>query len=381
MIIGIDATNIRVGGGIHHLVEVLGIAEPDKHDFSQIILFGGSKTLEQIESRPWLTKVMPPELNRGLIHRTFWQRFFLSAEARRYKCDLLFVPGGSYVGDFKPVISMSQNLLPFQWCELRRYGLSFSALKLLLLRLSQARTFASVDGVIFLTEYARSVVNKVVNLSESKTTVIPHGINSKFSFDPKPQLSINSYSSEMPYRMLYISTVDLFKHQWHVIEATAKLRNLGYPVTLDLVGSSHPIALKRMKIALAKNDPKNTFIRYTGPLPYGEIERKYAEADLFIFASSCETFGQIITEAMSAGLPIACSRQSAMSELLENGGVYFDPECADSIASSVRSLLDDPELRSLIATKAFTRASQYTWTTCADQTFNFFQATLRRSQL
>jgi glycosyltransferase involved in cell wall biosynthesis len=379
MILGIDATNIRVGGGVHHLIEVLAVGDSDKHSFDRIILFGSKVTLDQIEPRPWLVKVSPSALNGNLIQRLVWQRFELSLALRKYQCNLLFVPGGSYSGTFRPVVSMSQNLLPFELKEIRRYGWSFTALRLFLLRFSQGKTFTSADGIIFLTDYARSVVTRVVHISDAKSIVIPHGINAKFSYPPKLQVPIANYSSDRSYRILYISTIDMFKHQWNVVEAVAKLRLLGYPVVLDLVGGSYPPALARLNHALNKYDPGHAFVDYLGPLSYREIEKKYADADLFVFASSCETFGQIITEAMRAGLPIACSERSAMSELLQNCGVYFNPEDSDSIAGAIRRLLDDPNLRCYMASAAKEMSARFSWERCADETFEFFKTTLSRA--
>ncbi len=378
MILGIDAANILVGGGVHHLVELLKVADPDRHKFSRIIVFGSKVTLAQIDHRPWLIKVSPSALNGNLMQRVVWQRFMFSFSAQKYQCNLLFVPGGSYAGRFRPVVSMNQNLLPFERKEICRYGWSLVALRLLLLRFVQSQTFASVDGMIFLTNYAKSVVSRHISISNSKSIVIAHGISPKFSYQPKLQLPIANYSSDRPYRILYISTIDMFKHQWYVVEAVAKLRSLGYQIVLDLVGTSYPPALVRLQKALVAHDPRDKFTNYIGHLSYSEIEKKYAEADLFVFASSCETFGQIITEAMCAGLPIACSERSAMSELLQDCGVYFDPENADSIAGAIRRLLDDSELRSSLANKAKRLSSHFSWERCANETFAFFQTIMSR---
>jgi len=379
MILGIDAANILVGGGLHHLVEILKVADQDRHGFSRIIVFASKNTLDQIEPRPWLLKVSPSALNGNLIQRVIWQRFMLSSAAKKYHCNLLFVPGGSYAGSYEPVVSMNQNLLPFELKEIFRYGWSLVTLKLLLLRFLQRRTFASVDGMIFLTNHAKSVVSRFVHMADIKSIIIPHGISPKFSYPPKLQLNIDNYSFDRPYRVLYISTVDMFKHQWYVVEAIAKLRSLGYPIVLDLVGGSYPPALARLQQALIKYDPGCTFTHYMGPLPYNEIEKKYVEADLFVFASSCETFGQIIIEAMSVGLPIACSERSAMSELLQNCGAYFNPEDSDSIASAVRRLLDDSNLRSAMTNDAKAISEHFSWERCANETFDFLLSTLNRS--
>jgi glycosyltransferase involved in cell wall biosynthesis len=126
---------------------------------------------------------------------------------------------------------------------------------------------------------------------------------------------------------------------------------------------------------MAEIDPEGGFVRYAGMLPYEALHALYAEANLCLFASSCEAFGQIVTEAMSAGLPIACSNRSAMPEILGNAGVYFDPENPDDIANTIIKLIESPELRAQKAQAAFERAKQYSWLRCADETFYFLAKT------
>lgn len=96
------------------------------------------------------------------------------------------MPGGSYAGDFHPVVNMSRNMLPFEWNELKRYGWSIFTLKLLLLRLTQSRTYKKTDGLIFLTDYARQAVVGVAGALQAKTSTIPHGMNPRFNQVPKP---------------------------------------------------------------------------------------------------------------------------------------------------------------------------------------------------
>jgi len=374
MIIGIDASNIRVGGGVHHLVEVLRVANPSEHGFAQVVVWGGRSTLSQLDDRPWLVKVHLPVLDCGLLQRSLWQRFELSKLVRLAGCNVLFVPGGTYAGDFQPLVTMSQNLLPFEWSELRRFGWSWPTLKALLLRWTQARTFRKADGVIFLTRYAQDTVNKVVRVDSARSATISHGIHQRFALAPRVQKAIGDYSIEKPYRILYVSTVDVFKHQWHVAGAVAQLRGSGLPVVLDLVGAAYPPALSKLNKAIDKVDPGRSFVRYVGPLPYITVHDMYAAADLFVFASSCETFGQIVTEAMSAGLPIACSGRSSMQELLGSAGVYFEPESEEDIARAIRQLIDSPRLRAEKAQAAFDLAGHFTWQRCAKDTFFFLRS-------
>jgi len=371
IILGIDASNIRGGGGVTHLVELLRAADPAKHGFSHAIVWSSQDTLSRIEDRSWLIKSNQPWLNKNLFWRTLWQRFRLARMARAADCDLLFIPGGSYAGDFRPIVTMSQNLLPFVWRELRRYGLSQMTLKLMLLRWTQSSTFRRADGLIFLTRYAQDAVMRVIKTNCGKTTIIPHGIDSRFACPPREQLPINQYSADRLFRILYVSIIDMYKHQWHVAQAVVQLRKIGLPVAMELVGPAYPPALNRLRQTLDKIDPIGEVVRYSGAVPHVKLQACYAQADLCVFASSCETYGQILTEAMSSGLPVACSNRSAMPELLGDAGVYFDPENPNDIARTLRMLIESSDLRAKLATESFKRVQTYSWRRCADETFGF----------
>src|SRR5262249_33901766 len=303
----------------------------------------------------------------------YWQRCRLDRLAKQARCDLLFVPGGTYKGGFRPFVTMSRTLLPFDWTDARQYGFSWTFLRLMLLRWAQSRTFRAANGVIFLTNYARDAVIQIVKQLSCKNTVIPHGVNAQFRLPPRAQEDISIYSLQKPLRLLYVSIIDVYKHQWYVAEAVAQLRKEGMPIQLDLIGPAYSPALKRLSQMLRSLDPAEAFIRYRGPIPHSEMVGEYHKADIFIFASTCETFGQILTEAMAAGLPIACSNRSSMYETLGDAGVYFDSKQSSTIAKALKTLIDAPVLRTQKAEAAYARAQNYTWKRCAHDTFVFLQ--------
>ena len=67
MIIGIDATNIRSGGGITHLKELLNNSNPKNNNFEKIIIWSSYLTLEKIENKFWIIKKSPKFLNKNLF--------------------------------------------------------------------------------------------------------------------------------------------------------------------------------------------------------------------------------------------------------------------------------------------------------------------------
>jgi glycosyltransferase involved in cell wall biosynthesis len=367
MRLGIDASNIRAGGGVTHLVELLRAARPREHGFDQVVVWGGAKTLGLLPRQPWLTLVHEPLLDGLLPLRMFWQKFRLTGLASQ-ACDLLLAPGGLYYGNFHPYVSMSQSLLPFAPDDPNRYGLSLGRLRMLLLLRDQTRSFSRADGVIFLTRYAEEVVRRHLTRLNGRAVVIPHGVHRKF-FRPPPPLT--AFSAQRPVTLLYVSLIVPYKHQGEVAQAVAELRREGLPVRLDLVGPASPKDRERLQRQLRQLDPGGAFLRYLGAFPYNEMAPVYHGADLFIFASVCETISMLLMEAMASGLPIACSNRGPMPEVLGQAGVYFNPEDPAEIAACLRTMICSPGMRSRYAQAAYERAQSYSWEKCANSTFGF----------
>lgn len=370
MRLGIDASNLRSGGSVTHLSELLSAARPERQGIARVFVWGGRDILGRLPRREWLEGIHEPMLDEPLPARVWWQQRRLARLARGAACDLLFVPGGTYLGDFRPFVTMSRNLLPFEPAQARLYGFSPMPLKFLLLRLSQTKTIRDADGTIFLDGYARArVVEKVKRLS-GPDVIIPHGVSGRFRAAPRRQKGLSAYTKAEPFKLLYVSTVDAYKHQWHVAEAVSKLVREGVPVTLELVGPARPSSLKRLQRVVRRLDAGG-YVRYRGPVPHAELPTVYSRSDAFIYASSCENLPSTLLEAMSAGLPIACSNKGPMPNILGDGGVYFDPENPEEMASVLRRFIASPGAREKHSAEASERAGRYTWEHCADETFSF----------
>ena len=369
--IGIDATNLLKGGGMTHLREVLRKALIDCDVVDKVVVWGRQETLDLLENRPWLSKISPPQLKHGWLLRILWQRFVLPKQVLIHECDILFVPGGNHSGKFSPVVAVSQNLLPFEWVELFRYGWTIMTFKFLILRWLQSRSFRQADGLIFLTHYAKKKISHCLGNSQAKSVIIPHGLSKRFNSKPKVQKSISEFSNTNPFRILYVSQIDQYKHQWNVVEAVSKLRQDGFPIVLDLVGSSYPPALTKLKTAIARLPNAIECVSYHGEIPYKELHKQYQISHLGIFASSCENLPNILLEVMASGLPIACSNRGPMPEILQKAGVYFNPEKPKDIQRALLNLIVSGKLREEKAKASYQLAQAYSWECCSEKTFGF----------
>lgn len=369
--IGIDASNISGGGGLTHLTELLNNLEPKKFNIDKVVLWTGKNTNKYLPGKKWLIKKSPNMIDKNIIFRIFWQIFFLKKSLKRNKCDILFVPGGIYLGTFKPLVSMSQNLLPFEKKEYLRFGFSMTTIRFILLRIVQSITFRRSDGVIFLTEYAKNIVKNQVGEVQD-TALIPHGINSNFFLKPREQTDFNNEFNQKTINIIYVSIINHYKHQWNVVKAIEKIRKEhNYSINLDLVGPYYPSAKVKLDKQVQLSDPSNEWITYHESVPHDKLKNFYFNADIAVFASSCENLPIILLEKMAAGLPIICSNKGPMPEVLGSSGIYFDPEDHINLSAQILQLISSKQLRASLSKKSFHISKNYNWINSSNKTFKY----------
>jgi glycosyltransferase involved in cell wall biosynthesis len=372
MIIGIDATNIRAGGGVTHLKELLNHSNPEINNFKKIIVWSSNITLSKIQNKSWIIKKSPKFLNQNLFFRIFWQIFFLKREAKKNKCDIIFVPGGSVSTSFRPIVTMSRNMLPFESKELNRFGFTFTFFKLYLLKFIQIRSFRSANGLIFLNNYAKENIIKYLNKRKLNYSIIPHGVSSNFLFNPQIRnfKNFDNFTYNNPCKILYVSIIDNYKHQKNVILAINNLRKQNIPVSIDLIGPPG-LGYKEFNKVLNNINNHKDFIYYHGNVDHNVLNKYYYNADIFLFASTCENMPNILLESMAAGLPIACSNAGPMPEILKDCGVYFDSENINSIETTLSNLIKSKQIRENLSSKVYLESLNYNWGKCTDETFQY----------
>jgi glycosyltransferase involved in cell wall biosynthesis len=370
LVVGVDASRNRSGGAKAHLLGILKDSDPLAHGIREVHVWSYRALLERLPDLPWLIKHNPPELERSLLHQMWWQYRALPVEARKNECSILLNTDAGSVCRFRPAVTMSRDMLSYEPGEIKRFGISRARLRLLLLRIVQSQSMRFADGVIFLTQYAARVIQQSTG-ALGRTAVIPHGVGTAFTNnDSRVSWPENLARS---IRCLYVSNAAMYKHQWTVVQAIAALRSRGFNLELVLAGGGRGRAARLLDKEIARNDPTGRFVRCLGFVPHHDLPSLLAEADLFVFASSCENMPNTLVEAMAVGLPIACSNRGPMPEVLRDGGVYFDPEDPESIAGAIETLIRDPGLRMSVATRAKGLSGEYSWARCGAETWQFLR--------
>ena len=374
-IVGIDASRNRSGGAKIHIIGILSNINPAEFGIKEVHVWSYKALLDSLPEFPWLYKHCPDELEKSLFKQIWWQRFELPKHAKNLGCHIILNTDAGTVCRFRPSVTMSRDMLSYEPGELGRYGFSMAWARLFALRYVQNSSLRNSDGTIFLTKYAAETIQKSCG-KLSNIAFIPHGVGSDF-FSITPHLNWPK-KRERPIRSLYISNTDLYKHQWHVVRAIEILRKEGIDIELVLVGGGKGKPQKILERQLKASDPGKFFVQQYEFMPRNILSAFLSNADLFIFASSCENMPNTLVEAMSAGLPIACSNRGPMPEVLQDGGVYFDPEEPQSIVDSIVELINNPEKREFLSIRAKELSTQYSWGRCASETFSFINETINK---
>ncbi len=126
----------------------------------------------------------------------------------------------------------------------------------------------------------------------------------------------------------------------------------------------------RLHLVLAGGGPEEGRLRerlgdhatFLGWLSGQELARAYASADMFVFASRTDTFGQVVLEAQASGLPVIAVDEGGPRSLIEHGetGLLVDP-AAESLADAIQLLLDSPPLRERLRCTSLVAVRKRTW--------------------
>jgi glycosyltransferase involved in cell wall biosynthesis/predicted metal-dependent phosphoesterase TrpH len=126
----------------------------------------------------------------------------------------------------------------------------------------------------------------------------------------------------------------------------------------------------RLHLALAGGGPEQERLAerlgpaatFLGWLKGEQLARAYASADIFLFPSATDTFGQVILEAQASGLPTVAVARGGPLSLIEDrvSGLLCEPH-TDALADAVLELAGSPLLRERLAGAALRAARTRTW--------------------
>lgn len=157
-----------------------------------------------------------------------------------------------------------------------------------------------------------------------------------------------------PLRLLFMGRMDVLKGLFDFVPLLQRLKKLGVPVSLNLVGGEHEELRRRFE-----QKGLASMVRWTGRVPHEKCYKIAAESDIFLMTSRKEPFGMVTVEAMSMGcVPMAYDTPSGSTEIIEHGrsGLLVPLGDFRAWAAHIEALHADRSRLANLATGAMERA-------------------------
>lgn len=363
----IEAISTNSGGAIAHLRNLL-LNFDNQNYFDEVDVYLPLQTKKLMPNKKGIKYFCPSFFTQNLFLRIIWQTLVLNIIIIKKKYDCIFVTGSSHFLLTGPVVTISQNLLPFSKEEVEKYFFSFFYLKLQLLKLIQKLSFKMSKGIIFLHLYSQKKILDQINSIKGMINVVAHGVeNSK----------LLRQKNEKRFRIIYVSNIDLYKNQIFIIKAIneflEKHPNYKDKIFVEFFGSFYKPALKSFNQLLNNIQNKKNF-KYFGLKKKEFIySKKKGYNTVFLFASSCENFSVSLIEGMSKGLPILCVNLQPMKSVLGNNALFYKNNSYKSFHSQLFKIISSHTKRKDLSRRVYNQSKKYNGIIIAKKTFLFLK--------
>jgi len=228
------------------------------------------------------------------------------------------------------------------------------------------------DGVICVSEYTASEARRLLDVPDEKIAVTPHGVDPAFRQEPEPQQVDETLRRLRLPRggILYVGSSEKRKNLVTLVMAYMTLGRRRRLPPLVLAGPGSDWAQ-----AGSYSGPQ---IVATGYLERAEVRSLMAASAALVLPSLEEGFGLPVVEAMAAGLPVVCSRDTALAEVAGDAASLVDPHDVNGLAHAVERVLEDRALAADLRRKGLERSRAFEWSTTAERTLAFYRKVLGR---
>lgn len=236
------------------------------------------------------------------------------------------------------------------------------------------------DRVITISEATRKDVIRLLGTPPERVVAVHCGVDVRFTpTEDSRAVALLRERYNLPQEfVLYLGTIEPRKNLVRLIDAYTRLRERGvtdWPLVLAGGRGWGDEAI----LGRAARSGASESIRFVGFVPEEEIPLWYNAAALFVYPSEYEGFGLPVLEALACGTPSVASNSSSLPEVAGNAAVLVDPTDVEAIADGMQRVIEDPALRSHLATEGPLRARSFSWARMAEQTLGVYRSVLASS--
>jgi len=168
-----------------------------------------------------------------------------------------------------------------------------------------ANVYGDASAVIAVSHALKHNVDRIAGRAVAE--VVPNTVDSTFFRLPPRERAV------APFVFLAVADLVPAKRLDLLLQAFARLYWCGRDVRLVIVGAGRERErLQRLAQTLAVTH----LVKFTGPLPRDGVRQEMWDANALVVPSDVETFGVVLIEALSTGLPVVATRSGGPQEII-----------------------------------------------------------------
>ncbi len=232
------------------------------------------------------------------------------------------------------------------------------------------------DGVLTVSEYSKSDIERTVDLGDRPVYVAYQAISPQFSLDrARAGAETVRRKLNLPEKfILWVGSVEPRKRIYELIDAFDALTKERKDVQLVICGRR--LFPDYDAEAYAAGKGLSDRVRYVGYVADEDLPGLYGVAELLAFPSAYEGLGLPVVEAMACGCPVVSADNTSLPEAGGKAAVYADPEDACAFAEAMLLLLEDEKEREGRIELGLEHAAKFTRARFAGQLLNIYAQVL-----
>lgn len=238
------------------------------------------------------------------------------------------------------------------------------------------------DLIIANSQYTKREIVRLLKVPSEKVHVIYEAVDHELFNRNEPgayhwKVLKEKFSIQYPF-ILFISDLRPYKNPFVLIQAYKDLlKEENIVEDLLIIGNS----VLGYGDELYAYTEKSKFSERIHFLPFQEpfdLLHFYRCASVFAYPSELETFGTPPLEAMACGTPVIVSNKTAVPEVAGNGALHIEPQNRDELATALKMLLTNQDLRARMVSQGIERSQMFSWRKHAEETVELIRNTAPR---
>jgi D-inositol-3-phosphate glycosyltransferase len=242
------------------------------------------------------------------------------------------------------------------------------------------------DRLVAATPLERAQMVWLYGADAAKIDIVPCGVDLSL-FRPIPKDEAKQVL-DLPFQrcvILFVGRIEPLKGIDTLLKAIALLAP-DMPCWRDelsvvIIGGAPGAGIEKVNVELARLERLRAdlgiedLVTFQGAKDQDTLVYYYSAAEMVVMPSHYESFGMVALEAMACGTPVVASKVGGLAFSVQDGrtGFLVPDGDAEAMATRIRLLLKDNDLRQQLGQQAAHWAHRYSWSVIANQIVELYQ--------